>query len=402
MRARRPGFRLVFWSLAAAALAGALAFAFWPRPLTVEIAAVSRGPLTVFVRDEGRTRVREVYQVSAPLAGRLSRIGNRSGEAVQAGDIVAAILPADPVLLDDRSRREAQAAADAAEAALVFAQADLDQARAVLANAETEAGRAERLRAREAISQSELDRARLALRSAQAGSSAARARVTMREAELAAARVRLIEPGETDAALPAMALRAPVTGRILRVMQESEAVVAAGSPVMEIGDPADLEVVAEYLSSDAVRIAPGAEARIEAWGGSAPLRGRVRLVEPSGFLKVSALGVEEQRVNVVIDLLDPREAWSALGHGYRVEAATAVAHVPDGVLAPVAALFRRQGDWAVFAVDGGRARLRPVSVGANDGRMAEITDGLAPGDAVILHPGGGVGDGVRVTRRETD
>jgi HlyD family secretion protein len=402
MRARRPGFRLIFWTLAAVALIGVLAFAFWPRPVAVEVAEISRGPLTVYVRDEGRTRVRDVYQVSAPLAGRLSRIGNRAGEPVQAGETVAAILPADPVLLDDRSRREAQAAADAAEAALLFAHADLDQARAVLANAETEAERAERLRDREAISQSELDRARLALRSAQAASGAARARVTMREAELAAARVRLIEPGETDAALPAVLLRAPVSGRILRVMQESEAVVAAGSPVMEIGDPADLEVVAEYLSSDAVRIAPGAETRIEAWGGGEPLRGRVRLVEPSGFLKVSALGVEEQRVNVVIDLLDPPAAWSALGHGYRVEAATAVAQVPDGVLAPVGALFRRQGDWAVFAVESGRARLRQVSVGVNDGRMAEITDGLAPGDAVIVHPGSGVSDGVRVTRRDTD
>ncbi|MCC5980459.1 MAG: HlyD family efflux transporter periplasmic adaptor subunit [Oceanicaulis sp.] len=397
----KADFRTVFWAVAGLAILALLVAAFWPRAELVDMVEAQSGDLTVTVRDEGRTRVREVYQVSAPLAGRLMRIGNRAGETVSAGDVVATILPGDPVLLDERTRREAEAAVSAAEAAIVFARADLQRAAAQQANARAEAERARSLYERQVIAQAGLDRAELALRTANAAVVTARASVSMREAELAAARIRLIEPDEADGPLPAVQVRAPASGRILRVMEQSEGVIAAGTPVMEIGDPRDLEIVAEFLSSDAVRIQPGAEAEIRAWGGAA-LRGRVRLVEPFGFLKISALGVEEQRVNVIVDLLDPPESWATLGHGYRVEAAATVQRMEDAILIPVGALFRRQGQWAVFRVDNGRARLRMVEVGANDGHYAAITAGLEAGERVVVHPGQNIADGTGVRQRRID
>lgn len=395
----KADFRTLFWAGAGLAVAALLALAFWPRAELADLVEVRTGDLTVTVRDEGRTRVREVYVVSAPLTGRLLRIGNRAGESVEAGDVVATILPGDPVLLDERTRREAEAAASAAEAALVVARSEVQRAEAERSNARTEAERAASLRASGTLSQAGLDRAELALRTANAAVATARASVSMREAELAAARIRLIEPDEAGGPLPALHVRAPAAGRILRVLQQSEGVVAAGTPVMEIGDPQDLEIVAEFLSSDAVRIAPGADAAIHAWGGDAVLRGRVRLVEPSGFLKISALGVEEQRVNVIIDLLDPPDRRAALGHGYRVEAAATVEQVTDAVLVPVGALFRRQGTWAVFRAVGGRARLQSVELGANDGHEAVVLAGLEPGDRVVLHPGQDIADGTGVRQR---
>lgn len=394
----KADFRTVFWAAAGLVVIILLALAFWPRPEMVDIVDVQRGDLTVTVRDEGRTRVREVYQVSAPLTGRLMRIGNRAGEAVSAGDVVATILPGDPVLLDERTRREAEAAASAAEAAIDFARADLQRALAEQSNAQAEAVRARSLYERQVIAQAGLDRAELALRTAIAAVVTARASVSMREAELAAARIRLIEPDEAGGPLPAVQVRAPASGRILRVLEQSEGVIAAGAPIMEIGDPHDLEIVAEFLSSDAVRIEAGADAEIRAWGGTA-LRGRVRLVEPFGFLKVSALGVEEQRVNVIIDLLDPPESRASLGHGYRVEAAATVEEVRGAILVPVGALFRRQGEWAVFRVANGQARMQPVEIGANDGRQAVIMRGLEPGDRVVHHPGQHIADGTGVRQR---
>lgn len=392
-------FRTVFWGAAGLVVILLLAYAFWPRPVLADMAQIEQGALTVAVRDEGRTRVREVYTVSAPLAGRLLRVGNRAGETVGAGELVASILPGDPVLLDARTRREAEAMVEAARSALLFARAEADRAEAQAVHARAEADRAERLFARDAISQSGLDRARLERRSATAALATAQAGIALREAELQAARVRLMDP-DANGAGAVVEIRAPVSGRVLRVMQQSESVVAPGAPILEIGDPRDLEVIAEFLSGDAVRISEGADARIDAWGGGPPLRGRVRLVEPFGFLKISALGVEEQRVNVIIDLLDPPEDWAALGHGYRVEAAATVWEGEDVVKAPVGALFRERGGWAVFVVENGRARLRPVEAGRNDGIMAQIVSGLERGDSVILHPGRALSDGTRVRRRD--
>lgn len=392
-------FRTLFWAAVAVGLAALLVFAFRPRPILADLGEITRGPLTVAVRDEARTRVRDIYVVSAPVSGRLLRVGNRAGERVEAGAVIAVIQPAPAVFLDERSRQEIQAGVRSAEAALALARAELDGAEARLAHARTEAERTETLFAAEVASQSALDRARLDVRTAAAAVGNARAGVGVRQAALEAARVRLNEPAAANSRGRAVSLRSPGAGRVLRVLQESESVVAQGAPVMEIGDPGNLEVVAELLSSDAARISAGAPAVIEAWGDGPALQGRVRLVEPYGFLKVSALGVEEQRVNVIIDPVAPPAAWGAVGHGYRVEAAVTVWSAQAVVRAPVAALFRHQGQWAVFKVANGRARLQRVEIGQNNGDVAEVRAGLKPGERVVLHPGQSMSDGSRIRAR---
>lgn len=394
-------FRTLFWFVAVLALAALLVFAFRPQPVTVGLGEISRGPLTVSVRDEARTRARDVYLVSAPVSGRLLRVGNRAGERVEAGAVIAIIQPAPATFVDERSRQEIQAGIRSAEAALALARAELDGVEARLAHARIEAARTETLLAANVASQAAMDRARLEVRTAEAAVGNARAGVGVRQASLEAARTRLVEPAAAGAGGRTLTIRAPVAGRILRVLQESESVVAQGAPVLEIGDPGDLEVVAELLSSDAARISEGAPALIEAWGGGPALQGRVRQVEPYGFLKVSALGVEEQRVNVVIDPVDPPAAWAAVGHGYRVEVAVTVWRAPAVVRTPVAALFRHQGQWAVFKVEGGRARLQGVEIGQANGETAEVRRGLTPGDRVVLHPGQSVSDGVRIRVRSS-
>lgn len=395
-------FRTLFWAAAAAVLIAVLVFAFQPRAAAVDLGPVTRGPMTVAVRDEGRTRAPDLYVVSAPVSGRLLRVGNRAGQPVQAGSVIAVLRPAPPTLVDERTRREIEATVRAAQAALTLSRAELDRAQAQLAHARIEADRTETLFAADVASRAAVDRARLGLRTAEAAVDNARAGVGVRQADLQAARVRLIEPPEAAPAGRTVEIRAPAAGRILRVLQESESVVAQGAPIMEIGDPRSLEVVAEFLSSDAARISAGAPALIDAWGGERTLRGRVRQVEPYGFLKVSALGIEEQRVNVIIDLVDPPAAWAAVGHGYRVEAAVTVWSAPAVVQAPVAALFRRNGRWAVFRVEDGRARLRAVTVGRNNGETAEIRAGLRAGDQLVLHPGPSIVDGGRIRARPAD
>lgn len=394
-------FRTLFWAVAALALAALLVFAFRPRPVLVDVGEITRGALTVAVRDEARTRVRDIYVVSAPVSGRLLRVGNRAGERVEAGAVIATIQPAPATFVDERSRQEIQAGVRSAEAALALARAELEGAEARLSHARLEADRTETLFAANVASQSALDRARLDVRTAGAAVGNARAGVGVRQAALEAARVRLIEPAAASSGSRTVTIRAPVAGRVLRVLQESESVVLQGAPVMEIGDSRDLEVVAEMLSSDAARIPVGAEAAISAWGDGPALRGRVRQVEPYGFLKVSALGIEEQRVNVIIDPVDPPAAWAAVGHGYRVEATVTVWRAEAVVRAPVSALFRDQGHWAVFKVEGGRARLQRVEVGQNNGELAEVRAGLTPGDRVVLHPGQSISDGGRIRIRSS-
>ncbi|MBU4436536.1 MAG: HlyD family efflux transporter periplasmic adaptor subunit [Alphaproteobacteria bacterium] len=393
-----PKFRKLFWIAATLALAVLLVFAFRPRPVLVDIGEITRGPLTVAVRDEARTRARNVYVVSAPVSGRLLRVGNRAGERVEAGAVIAIIQPAPATFVDERSRQEIQAGVRSAEAALALARAELEAAEARLAHARLEAGRTETLFAASVVSQSALDRARLEVLTAAAAVGNARAGVGVRQAGLEAARVRLNEPAAGSSAR-SVRIRAPVGGRVLRVLQESESVIGQGAPVMEIGDPGDLEVVAELLSSDAARISAGAAAVIDAWGDGPAVRGRVRQVEPYGFLKVSALGVEEQRVNVIIDPVAPPAAWSAVGHGYRVEAAVTVWRAEAVLRTPVSALFRHQGQWAVFKVEGNRAHLQRVGIGHNNGELAEVRAGLMPGERVVLHPGQSIADGVAVRIR---
>ena len=391
-------FRTVFWAVVLVLVAALLTWAAWPRPLLVDLARIERETLTVNVRDEARTRVRDIYTVSAPVAGRLLRVKSDAGDPVAAGEAIASILPSDPAFLDARSQSEARAALASAQAALSFANAEVQRAEAQLEFARTENDRINALFERGTVSQGALDRARLELRTAQAALATARANVRVRSAEVEAARARLIEPGAGEAIDGVMTINSPVNGRVLRLIQESETVTLPGAPLLEIGDPTDLEVVAELLSSDAVQVREGAPALIEAWGGE-PLRAQVQRVEPFGFLKISALGVEEQRVNVILDFLDPPERWSSLGHGFRVEAAITVWEGEDVATIPTAAMFRTADGWAAFIVSEGRARLTPLQIGPSNGVRAQVLSGVEPGQSVVLYPGERIEDGSTVRAR---
>ena len=387
----------------AAAIAAAAAYAFWPRPVPVDLAAVGRGELLETIDGEGRTRVREIYTVSAPVGGRILRIEQHVGDSVRANETVLAnIEPSAPTFLDRRARAQAEFAVKAAEAALSLAEAERIRAAADLDFVRSEFNRAEQLARRGNIAARDLDRARLDLRTREAALATAEATIAMRQYEVETARAALIQPGAgatADTASCCVAVYSPVDGRVLRLIHESEGVVGAGEALVEIGDPADLEVVADLLSSDAVRVTVGAAVEIADWGGTARLSGIVRRIEPFGFAKVSALGIEEQRVNVLIDRAGPPEAWAALGHGYRVEARIVVWRGTGVLKLPFGALFRDQERWAVFVAGDGVARLRPVEIGHGNGREAQVLSGLEEGEIVILHPGDRISDGVRIEAR---
>jgi len=399
----RTRSRILRWGTRLLLLAAGLVYAFWPRPVAVDLGAVTAGPLSVTIDEEGETRVKDVYVVSAPLAGRLLRIEQDVGDPVAAAKtLVATIRPQQPTLLDVRSEREAEAAVKAAEAGLELAVAERERARAELRFSENDLERAQRLAERGNIAARALDQARLNVKTRQAAVAAADATVQVRRFELETVRAQLITPGSAaqgDEARCCVELRAPIDGRILKIMRESESVVAAGEPLVEIGDPARLEIVADLLSSDAVRVDDGDPVMIEEWGGGAILNGTVRRVEPSGFTKVSALGIEEQRVNVIIDFTDPHEAWRRLGHGYRVEVRIVVWHADKVLRVPIGALFRDGADWAVFVAENGRAALRHVTLGERNSESAELRDGLADGARVVLHPSDRIADGTRIVER---
>jgi len=365
----------------AALLVGVLVWlALRPAPVQVEVAEVRRGPLEVTVDEEGRTRVRDRFVVSAPVAGELQRVELDPGDPVERGEPVATLLPAPPTPLDPRTRAELEQRLRAAEASV-------RSARAARGFAAAERERQERLAARGAV-------ARRALEEAQLRDEATARQVEEAEAIAAALRAQLGTAG--GAAGGPIQLRAPARGRVLRVLQESEAVVAPGTPILEIGDAHDLEIVTDVLSEEAVAIRPEAPVRIERWGGDRVLRGQVRRVEPSAYTKVSALGVEEQRVDVIIDLLDPPELRQGLGDGYRVVTRIVTWSTDDAVIAPLGALFRQGGRWNVFVVRDGRARAQPVEVGRRGDDAVQILEGLSPGDRVVLYPGDRLEDGARV------
>ncbi len=388
-------------ALAAVAAVGTLGWALRPRATPVDLATVTRGPLTLEVVEEGRTRIRQRHVISAPLSGRLLRVTLRPGDAVEAGrTVIATLEPADPALLDPRARAQAEARVKAAEAEQSRTVPLLQGAQSDHAYAKTDLERARGLHAQSSLSHQELDAAER--REAEAAAALRSAEFAQRIAdyEVEVARAALMTSDGKDAGTEARReIRAPISGRVLRVFEESATVVAAGARLVEVGDPTDLEVVIEALSTDAVRIPLGARVRIEQWGGTAPLTARVRVVEPSGFTKVSALGVEEQRVNVLADLTSPVDVRRSLGDGFRVEARIVTEEVTSTLKVPVGALFRQGDRWAVFAVAAGRARLREVTVGRRNDAEAELTGGLAPGDSVVLHPGDTVRDGVRLRAR---
>ena len=393
-----------------AVVAAFLGYAFMPRPLLVDIGDVSRGHMMVTISDDGKTRVRDSYVVFAPIAGRLMRVDIEPGDAVTGHEtVVANLLPATPGALDVRTAEQARAAIAAAEAALEVARADVKRTAAEADYARAELQRARQLQREAIVSDAALDRAERTWRTALASMETAEAAVAMREAEIVNARAFLITPDDAEhfegADSPDLSrtlpLHAPITGRVLRVMQESETVINAGGAILEIGDPAgDLEIVAELLSSDAVKISPGHRVIIEKWGGPDALEGVVKRVEPLAFTKFSALGVEEQRVNTVIDILSPTAMRESLGHGFRVEVQIVTWEDDSALRAPASAIFRTGADWSVFEVVNGRAKLTPVVIGQNNGVEVEILSGLEDGARIILYPGAQVRDGSRVAQRE--
>lgn len=393
--------RIIAWTLVAAAVGAVAVIAFRPRPVGVDVAAVTRGTLQVTVDREGKTRVRDRYVVSAPVAGRVQRIELQPGDPVVAGrTVIATFAPSPPSLLDARSRTEADARVRAAEAAVSQARAALAEAQVQRDQADKQRSRLEALLREHVTSQAEVDAAESDARARAESARAATAAVNAAGHQLEAARAALVQASSAGTTSPReLVIRSPVNGVVLQRLHESEAVVPAGEPLVAIADPADLEIVADYLSTEAVKIHAGMPAIIDRWGGAHPLRARVRRVEPFGFLKVSALGVEEQRVNVVLGIEDPPAAWRSLGDGYRVEVRVVQWEQSDVLKVPTSALFRQGTDWAVFVAAGGRARSQTVTVGERTGLEAQVLAGLAETDRVIVHPSDSVTDGVRVEPR---
>jgi len=381
------------------AAAVALVWAFQPRPLSVEVAEVVRGPFEKTIDEDGRTRVRQRYVIAAPLSGRLARVTLDAGDAVEAGEPVAQIAPLAPALLDARTRRELQERVGAAEAQLAQARSEVARAEAALSQARLDLARQGALQGAGFVSAAAREQAELSVRVQARARDAAAAAQHAAEHGLAQARAAAVQATADNArALPVVS---PVTGQVLRLIQQSEAAVALGTPLMDVGDMSDLEVVVDLLSSDAARLQPGARVHLDAAG--ATRAGRLRRIEPAAFTKVSALGVEEQRVNVIVDF-DPaadKENAPRLGDGFRIDARIVELSQPDALLVPVAALFRAGGStadgWAVFVLAGGRAEQRAVTLGPRGPLKAVVTAGLDAGERVVIYPGDALSNGRRVT-----
>ncbi len=359
----------------------------WPRPVPVEIARASSGPLRATVNEEGKTRIRQRYVVSAPVAGQLRRIPFKAGAEVRAQETVLAIIdPMTPALLDARTRSLAEARRDSAAA-------NLEKARAAHEFASSEFQRFEKLYREQTVSVQEWEGAKLRESSAAKDLGAAEAAFRQAEAELA----EFVAESKGDGVVP-VEVKAPVSGRILRVLEESARAVTPGTPLVEVGDPSDLEVVIEVLSRDGAMIEPGTKMELQQWGGSKPLVAKVRLVEPAAFTKVSALGVEEQRVRVIADLVTPEQERAGLGDAFRVEGAIIIWEGEHVLKVPTGALFRHGEQWSTFVLQDGRAKLRSVNVGHSGGNETEILGGLKEGEEVILYPGSRIKEGQRVKR----
>ena len=391
----------------ALAVIGAFVYALSPKPVLVDTTVISRGPMKVTVDEEGETRIREIYVVSSPLDGRVLRSPRDVGDVVKKDKTLLAVIePGDPSFLDVRTRRELEAIVAAAEASIILTESEIDRAESELEFAHSDLKRAKSLSQRGTISERTLEKAALEVQVRQAGLAQARANLILRKRQLDSAKAKLIGPErkkkrQSDGSC-CVEVHAPVDGRVLRIDKESEQIVKAGEPLVRIGDPKDLEIVVDLLSTDAVKVKAGAQARIEGWGGPKPLKAKVRRVDPAGFTKVSALGIEEQRVNTILDLTSPRGELPALGHDFRVFVRITVWSAKDALKVPLGALFRQGNEWAVFKVVDGGAHLTPVKIGQRNTQMAEIIDGLEPGARVILHPSDRVSDGSSVEERLDD
>lgn len=401
---------MILIGTAGVAVMALLAWAFAPRPVPVEVAQATTGLFETTVDEDGRTRLRERYVVSAPLAGRLQRITLREGDAVARGDTVARLTPVLSPMLDERSQRELTARIGAAEANVKRATTHIEAIRIALQQARNEQRRTEQLAQQGFVAPTKLDADRLQVQAAQKeldtavqGEQIARHELQQARAALGATR----SGGTVGASAAPFAVQSPVAGQVLKVHQGSETTVPLGAPLIELGDTSRLEIVAELLSSDALLAQAGSPVRIERWGGPTVLQGRVRRVEPAAFTKVSALGVEEQRVNVLIDIDSPAAEWARLGDGFRVTVRIVTRSEAAVLRVPVSAVFPLPADgsggspgMAVFVLDGGHARLRPVTLGGRNGSVAWVQKGLAAGEQVIVYPAASVGDGTRVQIRK--
>ncbi len=382
-------------------VAGGLVYGFLPKPVDIDVTAAKRGPLRVTVEEEGRTRVKDRFIVSAPVAGYLRRIELEVGDAVRKGQRIALLEPLRSTVLDPRSRAEAEAAVAAAQAGLDAAK---EKARAASADAEYSRERNVRMQklseggfiSKDDLEQSESEAKKTAANrlSAEAAVAAAQADLSRAESTL---RYSAADPSSDSG--KAVVVNAPVSGRILKLHHESEGVVNSGDPILDIGNPRSLEVKSEVLSADAVKIRKGMPVVFERWGGNEPLSGRVRVVEPAGFTKVSSLGVEEQRALVITDFTSPPEIWEALGDSYRLDASFIIWEGKDVLQVPASALFRKSEGWALFVVENKKARIRTVEIGRRNGLVAEIVKGLAEGEQIIVHPDDRIKEGIRVRVR---
>ncbi len=390
------------WMLAMIALAALMIYGFWPQPIEVDVAQVTRGSLEVTVNDDGETRIREKYVVSAPLAGKMLRIQLDAGDVVEQGATeLARIEPSDPELLDARTQAASEARLRASEASLQQAEATLMRSKEALELADHEYERAKRSLPKQAISRADFDAAehRQHIASADVRSAEFGVKVAEFELEHARAAASRYDTSEQGNSHTPFLLVSPIDGKVLRVFQEDGGVVAPGTPLLELGDPQDLELEIDVLSSDAVRIQPGDKLYIEHWGGPQSLTAVVRIVEPSAFLKISALGVEEKRVNIIADFVDPWSDRKTLGDGFRIEARIVVESTADDALkVPTGTLFREGNSWKVYRIVNGVAGLCTVEIGETNGLETEIVRGLSEGDDVVLHPTDKVRDGVGVTQ----
>lgn len=363
-----------------------------PAPVRVELARASRGPLRVTVDGEGKTRVRDRYVVAAPVAGRLRRISLRRGDIVVQRQLIAEIEPLPLAPLDPRQRAEAIGRVRAAEDAKAEVDRMVERYKTTYKQARRDLGRSELLARDGVISRQEVEEAETAVATGLREYEAVRSRAERAAHDVEIARAALLAVDRSPAAAT-VKVHAPTGGRVLRILEESERVVSGGAPLMEISNPSRLEVVVELLSTDAVKVSPGTTAFIENWGGPMALEGRVRLIEPSAFTKVSALGIEEQRVNVIVDLLDQE---AALGDGYRVEGRVVIWETADVLRVPVSALFRSGETWSLFLVENGMVQLRKVEIGHLTSSMAEVKGGLEGGAWVVTHPAKEIINGTRV------
>ncbi len=395
--------RLLIWSIPIAILITVLALLLRPRAELVDIIAVSVKPMMVTIDEEGEARAREIFTVSAPVRGRLLRTSLKEGDPVLAGQTtVAEIEPSEPEFLDPRSQAQNEAARDAATAGRDLARAELKQVEAERDYALAEVERARELYRKGTVPRQRVDDAERAAQATQAAVEAAMANLQVRDFELHRAQASLITPSQSQdnrSPCACVTLKSPIDGRVLRVLQKSETVVQPGTPLLEVGDASDLEIVADMLSEDAVKVKPGQKVIIDRWGGENTLNATVRVVEPIAFTKVSALGIEEQRVNVVFDLVDPVEDRQALGHAYRVNIHVITWQSDEVKIVPLTSLFRHGDQWAVYVDDNGVARTQAVRIGHTAGLDVELLEGLEVGERVVMHPSDRLQDGTRIAPR---